>query len=341
MNTKGADWDTNAHDVYDARRMPFDATVSERSAVDAGRALPEYGPRKDYGVRLAGPAARDVEEILGARWQEAMASGALYADRATPLDLDAAAAEGQRQVQVVATLPEPWNQQAIRETHTRAMSQATSMIFIEDQYYRAPLVEDAIVARMLAEPDLVLVVVTMAVSSYDGGAKFTYLADRAFRELFPDRYLLLRLRTSALLVDDAVTFTIADMDTHSKLRIVDDQYLSVGSCNFNNRGYLFEGEMDVAVLDPEFVIDARATIFAELVGPDFADRLTGDGRADLEVFREAAAHNEEVLAWWEDHRATIPVAEAEAEWASRHPSGFVLPLEIRSDYEFDVGPDTF
>ena len=348
MNTKGADWDSGEHLVYDSRRMGFDATTADRQDVAAYEELPEFGPRKDYGVRLDGPAARDVEDILGDRWNTAIADDDMYAENATAIAFDEASAEGEDGplVQVTATMPEPWAVQAIRETHTRAFENATRYIYVEDQYFRAPLMNDVIVERMLAESDLVLIVVTMDIATTDGGAKFTWISDETFRSLFPNRYLLLQLRSVELLTDpdaswDEAEFLSQNIDTHSKLRLVDDRYLSVGSCNFNNRGYLYEGELNVAILDDATATAARTSIFENLVGDEWSGLLSDDAQNNFDVLRMAAAQNREILEWWEENAADLDAEEAESEWDQSRPSGFVYPLTISEGYEWDVGPDAF
>lgn len=351
INTKGTDWDSSAHLVYEPRRMEFEADADDRAEVAEAQMLPDFGPRRDYGVRLEGPAVRDVEAPFQQRWQQAIDEGDIYAEHASRFTLDEApaqipASEGGVPVQVVATMPAPWDLQAIRETHAKAFSRASRYILIEDQYFRAPLMNDLIVARMLEVPDLVLIVITLDVPTYDGGAKWTYLSDATFRELFPERYGLFVMRSAALSIDegylwDDVYFTPQDIYTHSKLRLVDDSYLSVGSCNMNNRGYLYEGELDVSVLDETFATEARRAILAQLVGPDFEHRLTDDPAHNLEVLRDAAASNAAIAAWWEANAADLDADEARARWAGYQPSGFVYPLAIDPDYDWDVGPDLF
>ncbi len=348
INTKGADWDTPEHLVFEPRRMLLDADREEREDVAAELELPDYGPRRDYAIRVEGPAAYDVEEILHRRWELAIDQGELYADRATHFALGDPpdAVPGGVQAQVGVTLPEPWSEQSIRETHGKAFAQASRYVFVEDQYFRAPLMNELLVERMLSEPDLVLIVVTMDVSPWDGGAMYTYLADSSFRAQFPDRYLMLQLRSAELSTEegylwDDVYFTLQDLDTHSKLRLVDDVYLSVGSCNMNNRGYLYEGELDISILDQGVATEARRTILSQLVGPDYDHRLSDDMAANLELLREAAESNAAIAAWWEANKDDLDADEAEARWLSYQPSGFVYPLEISGDYEWDVGPDLF
>ncbi len=46
-------------------------------------------------------------------------------------------------------------------------------------------------------------------------------------------------------------------------------------------------------------------------------------------------------ATWSDNQGELDAAEAESLWPGRRPSGFVDPLEMSGDYDWDVGPDAF
>jgi phosphatidylserine/phosphatidylglycerophosphate/cardiolipin synthase-like enzyme len=348
MNTKGTDWDDHAHALHDARRMSLDASNADRADVAAGEAFPTFGPRKDYGIRLAGPAAYDVEAILASRWNRALDDGELYAETSTALTLDEAPEPPVDGVlsQIVATMPAPWSLRAIRDTHDRAFRQATSLIYIEDQYFRAPLLLDALLSRMASEPGLRLVVVTKPMSGLDPGAQHTFAGDAQLRALFPDRYLALSLRSVDLYLDeglffDTVAFESADMDVHSKLRIVDDRYLSVGSCNFNNRGYLYEGELNAAVFDDAWVAAARRDVFANLLGDAWEERYAHDDDALFQALAATAVANQAIHDWWSANAGDLDVTEAARERTNRWPQGFVYPLDFRDDYTFDVGTDAF
>jgi len=348
MNVKASDWDTHDHRIYEPRRMDYDASSSDRQDVADGLSQPDHGPRKDYSLRVEGPAARDVEDISWERWEAAIDGNDLYAENATRFDLDPVPDEPADGVlaQAITTLPPPWAEMSLQESHAKSILQAQNYIFIEDQYFRAPLMVEHLVQALDANPDLVLIVVTKPVSDLDGGAKYTYLADATLRNRYPDRYLMVQLRSSDLYTDvgtfwDTVEVVTLDMDTHSKIRIVDDRYLSVGSCNFNNRGYKYEGELDIAVLDTATATSARQDILQDLVGDLWADMLSDDGRNNLDVLALAAEDNDQVLTWWEDFGSDLSVDSAISQWASYQPSGFVYPLEISGDYLFDVGPDAF
>ncbi|MDF1562870.1 MAG: phospholipase D-like domain-containing protein [Deltaproteobacteria bacterium] len=348
MNTKSTDWDSNEHLVFDARRMTFDATNAARMDVLTRNELPELGPRKDYMMRIAGPVARDVEEILWNRFELGLAAGDMFSENATAWALDPAAPEpnGGVLTQVVATLPEPFSQMQIRESHAKALAQAEHYIYIEDQYFRAPIFEQIIVQRMLEKPDLRLIVVTKEVGTLDGGLKFTYLGDALFRELFPDRYLVLVLKTADLYTEEGIFWDTVDLhlqniDTHSKIRIIDDRFVSLGSCNYNNRGYMYEGEMNGSVLDDGLATAVRQRVFRNIAGPGWSRQLNGDPINDFEVLKAAAADNESIMNWWKDNVGDLDAPEAEAARLQSWPDGFAYPLTFSGDYLLEVGPDMF
>jgi phosphatidylserine/phosphatidylglycerophosphate/cardiolipin synthase-like enzyme len=67
---------------------------------------------------------------------------------------------------------------------------------------------------------------------------------------------------------DETESRFVDMDVHSKLLIVDDVFLSVGSCNKNNRGVVYEGELNVAGLVYSLEFNQLEDCLLESVGPD-------------------------------------------------------------------------
>ena len=163
---------------------------------------------------------------------------------------------------------------------------------------------------------------------------------------FSERYLPLQLRSTDLYLNegifyDDVEFMDIPVFVHSKLRIIDDLYLSVGSGNMNNRGYKFEGEMNVSILDLALVSTQRNAIFRHLVGADYHAYLSDDPMENFETLRVAAEYNALIADWWEANASDLNVPEAQAEWSWYRPSGYVFPLDFSSDYIDIAGPDIF
>jgi phosphatidylserine/phosphatidylglycerophosphate/cardiolipin synthase-like enzyme len=348
FNSKGTDWDTSVHAVFDERRMEFDASSSEREDVYYGESQPDYLPRKDYGIRIEGPAVKDVEQVLWDRWEEARDNRDLYSENTTPFALDPRPKEKKQGslTQIVSTLPAPYQRQEILESHRKAFSQAEEYIYIEDQYFRSPILLETIFQRMQEVPDLHLFVVTNAVAEEDPGLKWTALGDALMRTHFPGRYIALQVRSFDVTVDEGVIYDDVypfdvGIELHSKMRIVDDKWLSVGSCNFNNRGLLYEGEMNVEVLDPNLAKPVREAIFSHLVGDYWSDYLSDDPGNNLAVFQSAAEYNFDVVDWWLTYAHQFDADEAREYAQDTWPIGFVHPVYFSSQYWWDVGPDIF
>jgi len=349
MNLQFVDWDSSEHIVFDPRRMPYDADLDDRVDIVNYAAVPDLAPRKDYMMRIAGPASADVADVFRKRWNAVRAAGTEYAGAAsdfTPAP-GGAPVDGGVTLQVVATMPAPFSENAIAETWLAAIANATKFIYIEDQYFRMPMINDAIAARMWAVPALKLIVITDPVSEWTSpGCAWTHRSDTFFETNFPTRYMTLQLRAFEAISYGGVAGWGDDTDgyfediyIHSKMLIIDDRYMSVGSCNKNNRGLVYEGEMSVAVLDEDFVKASRRRILANLLG-DWA-APTDDVSVWWQQLAQAAAYNDWVRANWDATGDDLNLNGAPLP-DGYVPVGFVYGLEFGSlsDCVFEtVGPD--
>jgi phosphatidylserine/phosphatidylglycerophosphate/cardiolipin synthase-like enzyme len=345
MNLRTVDWDTSAHAVFDARRMAFDASAAARAEVEAHEELPDNGPRKDYMTRIDGPAAQDVTDVFARRWDLAREQGVEDSETTSAMEIDReqAAHDDGIQVQVTATMPEPIGEHAILESWLNAIGEAEQYVFIEDQYFRAPILNEALMARMQERPELRLVVITKPVNEWtDPGCRWTYESAGLFASSFPGRFSFLQLRSFAtqdVLGFDETDAHFVDIDVHSKMLIVDDRFLSVGSCNKNNRGVIYEGELNLAVLDDAWVTAARRRILANILPPgtDVAD----DAAGWVAQLGNAATANDAVHAQWEAEGMDLDLDGASLP-AGYTPSGLVYTLPFGSVDDClleSVGPD--
>jgi hypothetical protein len=347
MNAKGVDWDTSAHRVYEHRRMDFGDSQTQRQEVMTKDSEPTFGPRKDYIVRIEGPAVQDAAEVFQQRWAYQIDQGADYSQHCTDFLVDRSQPEapGGIQVQVTATLPEPFHEQAIGETWFNAVANADRYIFVEDQYWRIPMLVDVIMDRMAEVPGLRLLVVTKPVSEWlDPGCEWTHATHQQLMAAFPSRYRTYQLRAFDTVVTwgwDETESRFKDMDLHSKLLIVDDQFLSVGSANKNNRGIVYEGELNLAVLDPAWVTEARRRIFSNMLPP--GTPATNDVSVWWQQFQDAAYWNDNVWSNWEAEGWDIDLGDGSIPLPTEYtPSGFVYSLGFRTVNDCfieGVGPD--
>jgi phosphatidylserine/phosphatidylglycerophosphate/cardiolipin synthase-like enzyme len=333
MNLRRTDWDTSEHRVFEPRRMLFSSSPSRRLAVADRDRLPDLPPRKDYMVRVRGPAVADVDDVFHRRWELLRSQGVTYADNTTAIEVEpapAALTDGV-QAQITTTLPAPFWEHSIAESWLNAIANAERYILIEDQYFRAPMLTRAIVERMHQVPDLRLVVITSPINEWtDPGCYQTYRADQAIRAVFPSRYLLLRLRSFDYVETWGWNETEArfvDIDTHSKMIIVDDVFASVGSANKNNRGMLYEAEMNVAVFDRDWVRDARRRILGSILPPGTPTH--DDPAVWWDQLVAASEHNGWVESNWDAQGGDISLngAPLPPEYT---PHGKVYPLVFRA-----------
>jgi len=345
MNLKSTDWDGGNHRVYDPRRMEFGATAAARADVVAKESLPDLGPRKDYMVRIDGPAVQDVADAFKLRWDVVRQEGAEYSEHASAFEVDrelVSHADGV-QAQITTTMPDPLWEHGIVESWLNAVAQAEQYILIEDQYWRAPVLTEAILARMAQVPALKLIVITKPINEWtDPGCAWSYRTDTTLEAALAGRYTLLQLRAFDTHVTwgfDETEPQFLDMDVHSKLLIVDDTFLSVGSANKNNRGALYEGEMNVAVVDRDWVRDVRRRVIANLLAPGSA--VNDDVAGWLGQLLTAASWNDAVRAAWTEEGDDLDL-DGDPLPAAYTPRGFVYSMDFGSVDDClieSVGPD--
>lgn len=339
FNVKGEDWDTVGQKVFEHRRMEFEASADTRLDVFNKWRHSDFVPRKDYGFRIEGPLVGDVVRIFDQRWIYQLFSGVEFADTSTmiePLKPYPAPLDDGIQAQLVTTMLSPWNDFSILETLLRAISRAEHYIFIEDQYLRSTILADAIVSRMLEKPDIILIIVTNAIDEWvDPGCWQTYLEVQLFDIFVPNRFAIFYLQafdwvdSECIVCIDEVDAYFEPIFIHSKLVLIDDVFLLAGSANHNNRGLLYEGEMSLAIFNPDWVRAARDKIFAPMLGSAFYPDLTID--EFLPTFK--------VQGWWN----AITYLNWDIEYFDLDLDGAPVPMTYIPDgllYPFNWGDPT-
>jgi phosphatidylserine/phosphatidylglycerophosphate/cardiolipin synthase-like enzyme len=350
LNLQSLYWDTNEHRVFEPRRMSFGSSTEDRMAVAAHEAQSDQSPLKDYMTRIEGPVVQDVEEMFHQRWATQLESGAVYAENSSDFEVirDQVPYSDGVQAQLTATLPEPYREQAIAETWWNAISNAEEYIFVEDQYFRMPMLLDLIIERMTAVPTLELIVITNPIIDLpligepDPGCEWTYQMSEAISTQFPDRYHLFQLRSFdiqevALSVTDETESRFQDIYIHSKMFIVDDVFMSIGSANKNNRGIVYEGELNLAIYDRNWVEAERRRILALVLPPGITPADAASGASGWVAQLEAAADaNQQVWNTWDAEGGDINLNGAPLP-AQYTPAGFLYPLSFGAPSECSLG----
>jgi phosphatidylserine/phosphatidylglycerophosphate/cardiolipin synthase-like enzyme len=234
-----------------------------------------YGPRHEVAAAVDGAAARALGELGRTRWRTATGKSLEPVDArhtAWPSGLEPALRD--IDVAIARTLPELTERSEVREVEAlnlAAIAAARQTIYLENQYLASRKLADALAAR-LREPDGPEVVIVMPRNSE------SRLEEQSMDSA---RYRLLQILWAA---DDhqrlGVYWPVTDGGTpiyvHSKVLVIDDRLLRIGSSNLNNRSMGFDSECDLAVeADPntseredvrEQITSVRNTLVCEHLG---------------------------------------------------------------------------
>ncbi len=228
-------WDTCAHRPDDERRMCGETP---------------YPPFHDLMMAVDGEAAQALAGIARARWEAATGRKlppvpALAGDPWPPhlhcdlTDVDVAFAR---------TLPESTTRPGIHEVEALYLDMikaAKHRIYAENQYFTAYGIGEAL-AQRLAEPDGPEIIVVVRLFSHGWLEEHTMhvLRTRLIQRLREaDRYGRFHIYYPHI---DGLAENIC-IDLHSKLMIVDDEILRIGSANLCNRSMGFDSECDAAI----------------------------------------------------------------------------------------------
>ncbi len=208
--------------------------------------FPAYAPFHDVQMLVDGDAALALGELARERWRlaggrrlrRAAPSGDPWPNGLVPdlRDVD---------VGISLTRPEFDGRPGLREVealYLDSIRAAKRSLYIENQYLTSHRVGDALAAR-LAEPDgpEVVIVLPASLSGWLETNTMGVLMGRIGRQLREaDRFGRLRLLRPRLPGDARLTI-------HSKVAIVDDRLLRVGSANLSNRSMGLDSECDLSV----------------------------------------------------------------------------------------------
>jgi phosphatidylserine/phosphatidylglycerophosphate/cardiolipin synthase-like enzyme/uncharacterized membrane protein YdjX (TVP38/TMEM64 family) len=228
-------WDTAEHRLNDARR------------VDPAGA--PYRPFHDVQAVVDGAAARALAELARERWQCGACEGAPPVRPAgDPWPTGVPADFGEIDVGIARTAPASDETQEVREVEALffdAIDSAVRTIYIENQFLTAGRLARHLAKRMQQQPELeVVLVVPKAHDSWlearimqAGRVRFTRIIEAAG---VAERAALL----CPYVIDGDRGI---DVMVHSKVLVVDDVLLRVGSANLNNRSIGLDTECDVAI----------------------------------------------------------------------------------------------
>jgi phospholipase D1/2 len=259
-------WDTPEHKPGDPRRVDPNSKA--------------YPPFHDLMMMVEGDAAARLGELARERWHRAR-GWKIKPPRSTgcppwPASVDTELEDVS--VAIARTEPEFGGHAAVSEVkklYLDAVTAARHCIYIENQYFTAHCLAEALIAR-LAEPngpDIVMVLPAKTGGWLEQVTMDVVRARILDRMLAADKHDRLRIYYPYMpgLGDDCIS-------VHAKLLIVDNRLLRIGSSNTSNRSMGLDTECDLAIESAElgdatsaYIGQLRSSLLAEHLGCETAD----------------------------------------------------------------------
>ncbi len=279
-------WDTPEHKHSNRFRRAF------------GR---RYGPRHEVSAAVDGAAAIALAEIARDRWRAATgqslapinAAHAVWPSGLQPIlrKVD---------IGIARTLPTFNRRKEVREVEAlnlAAIAAASRTIYLENQYLAARQIVEALAARLKEHdgPEIVIVLPRRGLNRLERETMDS-ARHRLVQELWAadDHH---RLGVYWPETDGGSPIYI-----HSKVLVVDDRLLRVGSSNFNNRSMGFDSECDLAIeADPNteaqdhirlVITSVRHQLVCEHLGVsiDEFERTMRQGKSFLQAVETLRGH---------------------------------------------------
>ncbi|KAG3046705.1 hypothetical protein PI125_g26941, partial [Phytophthora idaei] len=270
---------------------------------------------------IHGPAAKDVASNFIARWNSDYLPCQNLDDKflhfvnpaykkIPPLDYASSRTTsrlGNQSVQITRTFScqykhykefAPKGENSLFQARIKAIKNAKNFIYVEDQYFVfVPELLDALMEVMPRIQRLIVVTKEQTNAFTNAGyIKYLYQMVEPIRSKYPNKFRIYTTKAKRKLL------------IHSKLVIIDDVYLSIGSANWNRRSMTADPELNADVVDGDTVKspdgvtvgklprDFRIRKFMEMTGLSYGelDAMTFVEAADQ--FAVAATNKSTILA---------------------------------------------
>ena len=294
-------WDCCDHAPQDPRRTAEDQP---------------YPPFHDTMIALDGEAAHRLAEMTRERWR--LATGQRLKPPEPDPQSDPWPAELEPHVTgvdvgIARTLPPRGELAAVREVEKLFLDMiaaARRTIYIENQYFTAPRLAAALEKR-LAEPDGPEVILVLRLLSHGWLEEATMhvLRTRLIQKLQQadrqGRFRVYYPHVPGLAEGKCI-------DVHSKVMVIDDAILRIGSANLCNRSMAFDTECDI-------VVESRGEERVAAAIRDFRDRLlaehldTQPARVREETERTGSVNG--AIAVFHDQPRTLRQLDELPEWS--------------------------
>jgi len=252
----------------------------------------------DVMLQIEGEAVADVERNFRERWRAV----------AGPAPLPHHAPVWERgwtmPVQILRTIPRRTyafarhGEFGIRHAYRHALRQARRLIYLENQYLWSPEIRDILRAALETPPAAAFrILIVLPAAAEDGEADNDKHVDELLAADKGRGILSVYSTYTSGVAGGEHPFTYKPIYVHAKVAIVDDEWLTVGSANLNDRSLYTDSEINAAVRDAGLARRLRADLWAEHLGMAPAEVAAADPIALIDgVWRTRATANAAIIA---------------------------------------------
>jgi phosphatidylserine/phosphatidylglycerophosphate/cardiolipin synthase-like enzyme len=255
----------------------------------------------DIHAMLEGRIAHDLEKEFVMRWnrEKSGSTATLHSDwrplenlTPTPADRrDQEANKNIQQLQMLRTVSVGATTAGVRRDdvwrgYIKLIGCARRFLFIENQYLHELGLAKAIVKQVEAEPNLIVMIVVSA-DTDDPENPFTEHGRAQQNECF-------QLLLAGVPFERRRVYSMRGRLVHSKLIIVDDRALSIGSTNADPRDFFMDTQLNVMLDDFEAVTRFRHALWSHDLGVSEAVVKSWEVNEFVEQWDEVAAQNEKL-----------------------------------------------
>jgi phosphatidylserine/phosphatidylglycerophosphate/cardiolipin synthase-like enzyme len=294
--------------------------LDHASVAIPGHPYRDAGNIHDVYLELSGPAATDVHHNFVQRWNQAserqLVDGA-WPDPVTAGDLPFptapsppapaggdAPASGHVPVQITRTVRAGCytdgtatpggaafaidrGEQSILEQYVAAIDAARRTIYVEDQLIASPTILGRLYGAMDRGVDVVFLVPGKAHPEFaEARQSGAHAAGFAFFDRLRERERF----TLAGIASNQGPGQYHDVYVHSKIMLVDDAWVTIGSANVVERSFREDTELNASLWHAATVRELRCALFDEHLAQDTRHL---DDRAALRLYRDVALANRE------------------------------------------------
>jgi phosphatidylserine/phosphatidylglycerophosphate/cardiolipin synthase-like enzyme len=249
-------------------------------------------------VRIEGEAVADVERNFRQRW------AATTGDEHLPHHDPVCEPAWQTAVQIVRTIPEkiysfaPQGEFGIFHAYIHAIRQARRLIYLENQYLWSDEIMEALIAVMNREQrDPLRIVIVLPARAYSGAWDNDKHVEK-LRDVDNGRGILsVYCPYTSGPSSGMQAFTYRPIYVHAKVAIIDDQWLTLGSANLNERGFFTDSEINAVIADADIARNLRIDLWAEHLALPRAEVERADPIALIDhAWVDRAAENARIIA---------------------------------------------